>query len=213
MRNRTLLTIVLAGALVGACGGADDEGETASSTSTGAPATTVAVSSTTAGSGATSTTFVPSSSTINDDSYLDFRGLPPVLVGMTLAQATAAAGIPVVAPSDTAECTYATAQGGPAGVSFMLVDRRIARVDVRDDSKVQALGGSGIGYTEDHIKLLYPDIKVSPHKYVPGGHYLTVVPEAAADQNFRLIFETDGLQVTSLRAGKLPEVELVEGCS
>ena len=212
MRTRTLLTIVLAGFLVGGCGEADGGG-TASPTSTGSPATTVAESpSTTAGPDATSTTLVYSSAAINVDSYVDPRGMPPVLIGMTLAQATTAAGIPFVASSDPAECTYATVTGGPPGVSFMVVDGRIARIDVRDSSKNPALNGVRIGYTEDLVKVLFPDAQISPHKYVAGGHYLTVVPEAAADKDFRMIFETDGLQVTSLRVGKLPEVELVEGC-
>ena len=66
--------------------------------------------------------------------------------------------------------------------------------------------------TEPEIKNLFPDqIEVEPHKYVDGGHYLVFVPGDPADH--RVIFETDGAMVTSYRAGILPEVEWVEGCS
>ena len=66
--------------------------------------------------------------------------------------------------------------------------------------------------TELEIKTLFPDqIEVQLHKYVDGGHYLVFVPRDPADH--RVIFETDGEVVTGYRAGILPEVEWVEGCS
>jgi hypothetical protein len=132
---------------------------------------------------------------------------------MTPAEATAAAGISISASQEAAECTYATVVGGPAGVGYMLVNGHIARVDVRADSQVKTLSGAGIGDTEAEVKALYPGIQSSPHKYVPTGHYLTLVPSSPADQDFRVIFETDGTKVTAFRAGKLPEVGFIEGCS
>ena len=47
-----------------------------------------------------------------------------------------------------------------------------------------------------------------PHKYNPGGHYITVT---GAGSN-RIVFETDGSRVTNYRAGRSPEVEQVERC-
>ncbi len=201
MRHKTLLTLAVAGILLSACG--DDGGEVgtgsgSTSTSTRAP---VATTTTVAGPA------------LNDSSKLDLRGVGPVRVGMTLAEATAAAGMPVVAAADTAECTYATAQGGPEGLLFMLVDRRIVRVDVRAPSPVTTRSGAGVGDTEAQVQALYPPLEVSAHKYVPGGHYLTFVPDDPADADRRLIFETDGATVTQFRSGRLPEVAYVEGCS
>jgi len=89
-------------------------------------------------------------------------------------------------------------------------------VDIEDKSAITTLSGAKIGDTEARIKALYPgQIKVSPHKYTgdSGGHYLTFVPKDKSDRFYRLIFETDGKQVTNFRSGKLPEVEYVEGCS
>ena len=132
---------------------------------------------------------------------------------MTLPEASAAAGRPIVAkPGSTSECGYADPEGGPEGVSFMVVSDRVARVDVTG-GPVKTRSGAGVGDTEAQVQARYADkLEVSPHKYVPGGHYLTLVPADAADAGFRLIFETDGSKVTRFRAGKEPEVSYVEGC-
>jgi len=145
-------------------------------------------------------------------STLDLGGLGPVRIGMTPVEAAAAAGIPVV-PSGTADCAYATATGGPAGVAFKLADGHVARVEVRAGSPVKTLSGAGIGDTEAEVQARYGNaLEVLPHKYLPGGHYLTLVPTDAADKDSRLIFETDGAKVIAFRSGTLPQVALVEGC-
>jgi hypothetical protein len=95
----------------------------------------------------------------------------------------------------------------------MVVDGKIARVDVRAPSPVKTRSGAGIGDTEAQVQALYPPLEVSAHKYVPDGHYLTFVPDDPADADLRLIFETDGSKVTQFRSGRLPEVAYVEGCS
>ena len=142
------------------------------------------------------------------------RGIGPVRVGMTLAEASAAAGKPIVAkPAPSPECGHADPEGGPEGVSFMVVSDHIARVDVAS-GPVKTLSGAGIGDTEAQVQAKYGNkLEVSPHKYVPEGHYLTLVPTDPADAGFRLIFETDGTKVTRFRAGKQPEASYVEGCS
>ncbi|WP_267871531.1 hypothetical protein [Nostoc sp. CHAB 5715] len=42
---------------------------------------------------------------------------------------------------------------------------------------------------------------------------VSIIPKDRANQNYRVVFETDGKRVTQFRSGKLPEVEFVEGCS
>lgn len=46
-----------------------------------------------------------------------------------------------------------------------------------------------------------------------SGKYLIATPAASADAGFRIVFETDGASVLKYRAGRLPEVEWVEGCA
>jgi hypothetical protein len=183
-------------------------------TVTGAPTkATTAPTILSAPSPTTTSTTRPGMTALTAASTLDLGGLGPVRVGMTPAEATVAAGIPVVA-SGTADCSYATATGGPAGVAFKLApDGRIARVEVRPGSPVKTLSGAGVGDTEAEVQARYGNVlEVLPHKYLAAGHYLTLVPTDAADIDSRLIFETDGSKVTTFRSGTLPQVALVEGC-
>lgn len=163
-------------------------------------------------SGSTPPTTRPGMTALTAASTLDVGGLGPVRVGMTPAEATVAAGIPIVA-SGTGRCSYATATGGPDGVAFMLTNGRIARVDVGASSPVKTLSGAGIGDPEPQVQARYSNtLEVSVHKYNRDGRYLTLVPVDAADKDSRLIFETDGSRVTMIRSGQLPEVAYVEGC-
>ncbi|AFY69692.1 hypothetical protein Pse7367_1401 [Thalassoporum mexicanum PCC 7367] len=140
-----------------------------------------------------------------------------VQIGMTLPEAEAAAKTTLLkAVNDpNQDCYFVIAQTLPTEVLFMVVDDRIARIDIPRGSKIKTTRGIGINSTEEAVKLAYSDIAVEPHKYTAstGGKYMTWQPQAASKQNYRLEFETDGLGVTAMRAGRLPEVGYVEGCS
>jgi hypothetical protein len=151
---------------------------------------------------------------LTNQSKLNLNGIGAVRVGMTVNEATKAAGTKLVGDAPNDSCYYVKPQGEPKDISFMVTKGRISRVEVSKNSRVATLSGARIGDPEAQIKSLYPgQITVTPHKYVQGGHYLTLVPKERASGNYRLIFETDGKRVTQLRSGKLPEVEFVEGCS
>lgn len=142
---------------------------------------------------------------------LSARGLGPLVAGMTLEEARAALGSELAQPSDS-HCSYIAPEAGPAGVRFMVVDGRVVRVEVHD-STVTTTAGARVGDSEARVKSLYEGrLEVAPHKYTEG-HYLIVTPTPPADSQFRLVFETDSGRVTTFRAGLLPMVEWVEGCS
>ena len=139
------------------------------------------------------------------------RGIGPVRVGMTVAEAAAA--LPGgVAPPETQECAYVGLSGLPEGVSLMTEAGRIVRVDVDDSSSVATARSARVGWTEARVLALYPGARVQPHKY-EDGHYLVVLPGAPADTTHRIVFETARGVVTRFRAGVVPAVEYVEGCS
>jgi hypothetical protein len=54
-----------------------------------------------------------------------------------------------------------------------------------------------------------PRLEVTPHKYVDGGHYLTV---RSSDRRYAMVMETDGSKVVFIRSGLVPAAEYVEGC-
>ncbi|MBW4427743.1 MAG: hypothetical protein KME50_25690 [Nostoc desertorum CM1-VF14] len=168
---------------------------------------TLAVSSLTVGT-------VVAKAKLTNQAKLFINGIGTVRVGMTVSQAAKAAGTRLAGDPPNNNCYYVKPQNEPKNISFMVTKGRISRVDVRQNTQITTLKGAKIGDTEAQIKSLYPEqIQVTPHKYVQGGHYLTFIPKDRADQNYRVVFETDGKLVTQFRSGKLPEVEFVEGCS
>lgn len=179
----------------------------------GTPAIPVARDSTTAPS--EPTTPVPAMPEPASPSYtVTERGIGPLHAGMTFTEADAALGGALLVPvsADTSGCDYLVWDRGPSGVHVMFDEHRIARVDV-DTAGIATAAGARIGDDEARIKRLYPgQVTVTPHKY-EDGHYLTVTPPAPADKRFRIVFETSGGRVTRYRAGMLPSVEYVEGCS
>lgn len=151
---------------------------------------------------------------LTNQSKLFINGIGTVQVGMSVSQAAKAAGTKLIGDPPNNNCYYVKPEWEPKNLGFMVTEGRISRVDVWRDGKITTLKGAKIGDTEARIKSLYPgQIKVTPHKYVQGGHYLTLIPKDRANQNYRVVFETDGKLVTEFRSGKLPEVEFVEGCS
>jgi hypothetical protein len=82
-----------------------------------------------------------------------------------------------------------------------------------DTGSVTTEDGVKIGDTEDKVKSVYgDDLTTEPHKYITGGHYMTVMGDSASAGK-ALVFETDGAHVSNFRAGRMPEVKWVEGCS
>lgn len=149
----------------------------------------------------------PAAWTVTAESY------GPLRIGMTADELRARLG-PLLVPRDSLsmECDYlAIGPDGPE-VLFMVVGGEFVRLDVRD-SAVATEAGARIGNSEAMIGRLYGSDRVmaTPHAYT-DGHYLTVVPSGAGDDH-RLVFETDGRAVTEYRAGRLPMVGWVEGCS
>ena len=138
------------------------------------------------------------------------NGIGPLRAGMTVAQANSAIGGGFAAPKGySGGCGYAILTKAPSGLAVMLQDGKIARVEVRSGG-IATAAGARIGDSESRIKSLYAGrLTSTPHKYVSGGHYLTVTPSGSAN---RIVFETDGSKVTEYRSGATPAVEQVERC-
>ena len=138
------------------------------------------------------------------------NGVGPLRAGMTVAEANkVVGGFSAPSGADPA-CSYANLKNAPDGLAVMLQNNKIARIEVRSGTLPTA-EGARIGDAESRINSLYSGrVTTSAHKYVTGGHYLTITP--ATDTTHRIVFETDGKVVTNYRAGVLPAVEYVERC-
>ncbi len=154
---------------------------------------------------------------LTENSKLVMNGIGGIKVGMTIKQAEKAAGISLVIPrgfKPNKDCYYVEPKKYPKGISFMVTEYKISRVDIWENKKITTFKGAKLDDSEARIKSLYPkQIKVTPHKYNPQGHYLTFIPQDSADKNYRIVFETDGKKVVRFRSGKLPDVEFIEGCA
>ncbi|MBD2013804.1 hypothetical protein H6F96_07405 [Microcoleus sp. FACHB-53] len=217
-RQSTLLLFGLASTLIflGACTGGGVR--IAESSESVQPAATQVTSSTTqtrsiAPPSQSESTSAKQQAKLTAQSKLSINSIGPIRVGMSVAQAEAAAGVKLTRP-DNRECSYIRPQGSNYDFLMMVTNNRIARIDVRGKSRITTISGTRIGDTESKIKSLYPgQITVTPHNYQPKGHYLIFTPKDRNEANYRIIFETDGTRVTNFRGGKRPEVEWVEGCS
>ena len=167
-------------------------------------------------------TSVNAQAQLTERSQLAINGIGPIRVGMKVDEASQSAGIKLISNgnsggTDEYQCSYVQPQIELKGISFMVTKGRIARVDI-SNQRITTIRGAKIGNTEEQIMKLYPgQIKVTPHPYQGrppyNGKYLTFVPKDEAEQNYRIIFETNKKLVTRFRSGKLPEVNYIEGCA
>lgn len=147
-----------------------------------------------------------------DDWRITTAGYGPAKIGMSVAEASQALGMTLVAegPIDNPECHYLRPEPAVEGLWFMISDDHVVRVEVNAPG-IATRSGLGVGDSEARVKELLPSAEVTPHKYVaPDGNYLTVW---TADRKAAVRFETLQGKVTSFYAGRVPEVEYVEGCS
>jgi hypothetical protein len=147
------------------------------------------------------------------DLALTEDGLGQLQIGMTLTEAVNM-GLLNERPDMKPACDFvypAVGTGIPMDVGVMIVKGKVARIDI-DTGSVATEEGVKIGDTENRVKSAYGDeLGERPHKYIEGGHYLILKGDSASAGK-EIVFETDGKRVTMFRAGRLPEVEWVEGC-
>ena len=137
-------------------------------------------------------------------------GIGPLKVGVPLAAASQALGETLRVGQ--AGCDHVKPTTMPKGIRLMVIDDTVARVEI-DSAGIMTAEGAQVGDSESRVLELYgARARIEPHKYTyPDGHYVVITPPG--DTLHRIIFETFKGLVTMYRAGRVPEVQLVEGCS
>lgn len=143
-------------------------------------------------------------------SVLREDGLGRAKIGMTLDQLKAAIpGKVEEEESGSDSCFYVHALGDNKAY-FMMIDGRLARIDVKSPG-IQTSTGIQVGDSEERVQQVYGSrMKLSPHKYIDTGHYLTV---RSADGHLGVRFETENGKLLTFYAGTYEAIQYVEGCS
>ncbi len=155
----------------------------------------------------------------------------PVVVGMTLDQISAAAGVELTRQPDydqaVAEnnCAYVSPStipgyipppdsGNKSPLAFMMVDGKLARIDILGGDFATAQGIK-VGSQEKEVLEAYGNGQPLPARPFigPPYRYLTATPKQEKDKNYRMVFESDGAKVVNYRVGQLPQVEHKQGCT
>ena len=146
----------------------------------------------------------------------DFRatmgGLGPIRIGMSASALERVLGTRLPETQDYSEDACRQVEAGPnwPGTSVMLVDGRVARIDVSQRGFF-TLSGAAVGDTEASVRRRYGRrIMESTHlEGVDDSKYLTMF---SADRSLGIRFETDGERITSYYFGNARAVQFPEGC-
>lgn len=155
----------------------------------------------------------PNCESITSESPISTQGIGPVLVGMTKEEAEAAGRIRLIDQGGPGgSCVYYYSDE-VEGVGFMFNEGTLARIDA-SDAYARTLSGVGVGDTATEVYDAYGDrIEEEPNFYDPeNSSYLTFIPEEPSD-NTRVLFDIRDDVVVNIRAGRLPEINYVEGCA
>lgn len=143
---------------------------------------------------------------------LSMTGFGAVRIGASVTELGRALSkqIAPAADADEAKCRYVWPDNANAEMSFMLLDGRLARIDV-DSPGIYTLSGGAVGDTQASVIERYgPDLRLNPHAYEgPTGKYLTLYSK---DKKYGVRFETDGLRVTRYYVGTAEAIQYIEGC-
>ena len=154
---------------------------------------------------------VPSNIAVAQSQFVRPDGFGPVKVGISLAALNRILHTSFSAPSDPDEhaCFYVDVPK-QAGVALMILNGRVARVDVNDNIKIITVEGIHVGDSENRALQAYGKrVKVTPHAYVTGGHYLTIF---SSDKKYGIRYESEDGAITRYYAGTAQAISFIEGC-
>jgi hypothetical protein len=149
----------------------------------------------------------------DDDSWvIRDNGIGPVKIGMSLSELNTVLREKFSMPEnkDDQSCFYVDS-AKHAGIGFMILDGRLARIDVGRPG-VHTAKGIQVGDSEVlALKVYGPKLIIEPHFYTsPEGHYLTI---RSSDSRYGIRFETYKGKIDMFYVGTSAAINLVEGCS
>ena len=148
--------------------------------------------------------------TLGENSTLSTVGLDTVDFGMTVSQAEEASGHEMVPCEPVGECYRVVAAGAPPGISFLVHEGTIERIDIVD-GPIETRSGIGIGTAAGRPEELWPD-QIEREQLDADTVDLVFVPTDENDAEFRVVFTAVGDEIASMRAGRMPMVLEADPC-
>ena len=142
-----------------------------------------------------------------------FSSLGKARIGLSERALASVFGAPLVHTDPVAEeegCYYTSTPTLPREAGLMIVNGRLARIDVFGPG-LKTVSGAKVGMSELALKRRYGTrLTQESHAYTgPEGHYLTL---KSRDGKYGVRFETDGKVVTGYYAGAVEAIQYIEGC-
>ncbi len=201
----------------------------ATETSIAAP-TTVADASDPGGSSAdetsdtSATTSTPSTTAppgasgedLSSDFAATLRAVGSVRLGMSVEEAIEASTLDLTQDFGRASkdnCFFVAAGTRLPGVSFMVVDGEIVRIELNPPSAIATRSGVRIGTSRESLTTVYANNIQPAPEGVSEGEALAFVPNDEEDADYRIYFTIENGEVSSFRVGTLPAIDNLSGCA
>ena len=166
----------------------------------------------------------PQRDVLGPEDRLDLTRLGPVRIGMTREEAERAAGVPITVaqmqPDLSGRCTVVRPESTLPGVTFLLVNGRVAMIQVDAPATNRTRSGVRVGSSEQEVRRTYGDALEEQERYTMGdpapGEDLGVnLILAPAGERQSLLFEVLDGKVISYRTGSRTQViaSYSEGCT
>lgn len=146
----------------------------------------------------------PLEPTLGENSSVSTVGLDTVTFGLTVFQAEQAAGTEMVPCEPVGDCYRVTPTDAPAGISFVVTEGTIERVDIAG-GPITTRSGIGIGSDESRIVELFGD-SLERQVNDDSSVDLIFVPSSETDADFRVVFTIRDGVVETFRSGRVPLV-------
>jgi hypothetical protein len=142
---------------------------------------------------------------------LSMTGLGAIRAGMTLDEVLPMLDWSGLEHTRRVESCWYLRYQGPDAFALMIIDNRVARIELGAKSRLHTFAGAHMGTSESELRRLYGKrLEIQPHKYAPEGRVF-VLRSGAGTEGLR--FETDKGVVTAVQAGPWEHLNYVEGCS
>ena len=140
-------------------------------------------------------------------------GIGPIRVGMNERQLEEVLQTRLPETQDASEDSCRYIEAGPRwpGTGMMMLDGRVARIDVTKRG-IETLSGAAVGDLVSKVRSIYGGrLRSQDHDFGTGEgmQYLTMY---SSDHRYGIRFETDGERVTEFYVGTAEAVKFIEGC-